>query len=189
MNPTNARRFELLVVLAMTLVARPLAAQDASDPFGQKDPYVLAVACFARGDMAGAEAYIKDNIFDKPEDYFSLDKLRKSVKADRRISLREIVEKVFGGIKSFKSKDDLLEEEFQKFVAIHKPESKYTRSIKNFLKAYITDNEIRDIMEKREYPRLATNPKVSMEDLRELGEYRRIIPEYVKDYVSLNAYL
>ena len=80
------------------------------------------------------------------------------VKADRRISLREFIEKIFGGIATFKSKDELLEEEFEKFIAIYKPDSKYVLPIKNYLKAYITDGEIRDIMEKGEYPRLATNP-------------------------------
>ena len=43
-----------------------------------------------------AEEHIKQAIFNKPEDYFDLDKLRKSLKLDRRLSLREILEKIFG---------------------------------------------------------------------------------------------
>jgi type I restriction enzyme, R subunit len=62
----------------------------------------------------------------------------------------------------------LLEEEFDKFVAIYKPDSKYVPLIKNYLKAYITDHEIRDIVESKEYSRLATNPKVTMKDFRAL---------------------
>lgn len=153
----------------------------------KNDP--VAKEKYEKGDMAGVEAYVKDKIFDKPEDYFNLDKLRKSVKADRRISLREIIEKVFGGVKKFKSKDDLLEEECEKFTTIYKPESKYIHPIKNFLKSYITDPEIRDIIETKQYARFATNPKVSMDDFKSLNGYREKIPEYVKDYVSLNAYL
>lgn len=141
------------------------------------------------GDIAGIEEYVKDKIFDKPEDYFNLEKLRKSVKADRRISLKEFIEKIFGGITKFKTKDELLEEEFEKFVAINKPENKYVLPIKNYLKAYITDSEIRDIIETGEYPRLATNPKLSMADLRDLNGWIKTVPEYVKDYVPLNSYL
>jgi type I restriction enzyme R subunit len=61
--------------------------------------------------------------------------------------------------------------------------------IKNYLKAYITDNEIRDIIEKGEYTRLATNPKLTFVDLQELNGWIEKVPEYVKDYVSLNAYM
>ncbi len=144
---------------------------------------------YEEGDLETIEEYVKDNIFDKPEDFFSLEKLRKSVKADRRISLREFIEKVFGGISNFKSKDELLEDEFEKFVAINKPENQFVLPIKNYLKAYITDNEIRDIIEKGEYTRLATNPKLTMSDLNELNGWVEKVPEYVKDYVSLNAYM
>lgn len=144
---------------------------------------------YEEGDLATIEEYVKDKIFDKPEDFFSLEKLRKSVKADRRISLREFIEKVFGGIASFKSKDELLENEFEKFIAINKPENQFVLPVKNYLKAYITDNEIRDIIEKGEYTRLATNPKLTFADLEALNGWIEKVPEYVKDYVSLNAYM
>ena len=56
------------------------------------------------------------------EDYYSLDKLRRAASVDSRLTLREILEKVFDLIPAFKSKDELLEEEFAKFVADHKPD-------------------------------------------------------------------
>jgi len=144
---------------------------------------------YEQGDVIGAEEYVKNKIFDKPENYFNIEKLRKAVKADRRIPLREFIEKIFGGIKKFKTKDELLEEECEKFVAIYKPESKYVSHIKNYLKAYITDPEIRDIVETKEYSRFATNPKITMKDFCELNGWREIVPEYVKDYISLNSYM
>ncbi|MFA4990850.1 MAG: DEAD/DEAH box helicase family protein [Candidatus Paceibacterota bacterium] len=144
---------------------------------------------YEQGDVKGAEEYIKTEIFEKPEDYFNLEKLRKAVKADRRITLREVIEKIFGGINKFKSKDELLEEEFEKFVTIYKPDNKYALLIKNYLKAYITDPEIRDIVETKEYSRFATNPKVTMKDFRDLNGWREVVPEYVKDYVSINAFM
>lgn len=144
---------------------------------------------YEQGDVKGAEEYIKSEIFDKPEDYYNLEKLRKAIKADRRITLKEFIEKIFGGISKFKTKDELLEEEFEKFMAIYKPGSKYVLPIKNYLKAYITDSEIRDIVETKQYARFATNPKVSMKDFKDLNGYREIVPEYVKDYVPINAFM
>jgi len=153
----------------------------------KEDPFIKQK--YEEGDLATIEDYVKDNVFDKPEDFFNLEKLRKSVKADRRISLREFIEKIFGGITNFKSKDELLEDESEKFIAINKPESQFVMPIKNYLKAYITDNEIRDIIEKGEYTRLATNPKLTFADLEALNGWIERVPEYVKDYVSLNAYM
>ncbi len=65
--------------------------------------------------LDGIEQYILTNIFEKPEEFYNLDKLRKSIKVDRRLVLREIIEKMLGYIPYFKSKDELLEDEFDKF--------------------------------------------------------------------------
>jgi len=43
-------------------------------------------------------------------------------------------------------------------------------------------------VEKREFNRLATNPKVTLADYKALDNWRDIIPEYVKDYVHMNAF-
>ena len=54
--------------------------------------------------------YVNSELMDKPEEYYTLDKLRKAAAVDRRVTLREILERVFGLIPGFKSKDELLEE-------------------------------------------------------------------------------
>ena len=103
------------------------------------------------GNFEAAEDYIKSEIFNKPEEYFDMDKLRKAAQIDRRLTLREIIEKIFGFINRFKSKDELLNDEFDKFTSIYKPEVENVLPIKNFLKAYITDSTVRDIVETKEY--------------------------------------
>jgi len=144
---------------------------------------------YERGDIRAAEDHIRNNLFDKPEEFFNLDKLRKAIQLDRRLTLREIIEKIFGGLDKFKSKDELLEEELAKFISINKPDAGHMPQIQLFFKAYITDNEIRDIVEKREFNRLATNPKVTLADYKALNSWCDIIPDYVKDYVHLNAFM
>ena len=141
------------------------------------------------GKYEEAEAYIKKEVFDKPEKYFDLDKLRKSVKLDRRLSLREILEKIFGRIKKFKSKDELLEEEIGKFISIYHPENKFIHIIRQFIKAYIIDAELREILNSQEYGRLATNSKFNMSDLKELDGWRDPVVEYIKDYVPINTFV
>ena len=134
--------------------------------------------------------YVNREIFDKPEEYYTLDKLRKAAAVDRRITIREILEKVFDLIPDFKSKDELLEEEFAKFVADHKPErTGAIIPIKNYFKAYATDGYVRDIIDKRQFARLATSQSFSSDDFRAVPrKYRDLVPEYIKDYVSLNQF-
>jgi type I restriction enzyme R subunit len=144
---------------------------------------------YEKGDMRAAEEYVRENLFDKPEEFFNLERLRKSIQLDRRLGLREILEKTFGDIERFKSKHELLDEELDKFVSIHKPDASCISRIRDFFKAYVTDSEIRDIIENKEYNRLATNPKVTIADLKDLEEWRDVIPEYVKDYVPLNTFM
>jgi type I restriction enzyme R subunit len=144
---------------------------------------------YERGDIKGAEEIVARDLFNKPEDFFNLDKLRQAVSLDRRITLRELLAKVFGEIDRFKTKDELLEDELAKFVSIHRPDAAHMPVIRQFFKAYVTDGGVRQIVESREFGRLADNPKVSLADVRALDQWRDVIPEYVKDYVPLNQFL
>ena len=134
--------------------------------------------------------YVNREVFDKPEEYYTLDKLRKAAAVDRRLTLREILEKVFGLIPRFKSKDELLEEEFAKFVADYKPdEPAAIPAIKTYFKAYVTSGRVREIIDTRQYVDLATLAMFSARDFKAVPEkYRLLVPEYIKDYVSLNQF-
>jgi type I restriction enzyme R subunit len=134
--------------------------------------------------------YVNREVFDKPEEYYTLEKLRKAAAVDRRLTLREILEKIFGFIPRFKSKDELLEEEFAKFVVDCKPEEATAiPAIKNYFKAYATSDQLRHIIESKQFTDLATNPVFSTRDFKAVpAKYRTLVPEYIKDYVSLNQF-
>ena len=134
--------------------------------------------------------YVNREVFDKPNEFYTLDKLRKAAAVDRRLGLREILEKIFGLIPRFKSRDELLEEEFAKFVADYKPqEAEAILALKNYFKAYVTSDQIRHIIDSGELTDLATNSFFPLRDFRAVPkQYRTLIPNYVKDYVSLNQF-
>ena len=139
------------------------------------------------GNMASAEAYVREHIFDKPEEYFNLEKLRKSVEVDRKLTLRELLERAFDLIPHFKTKAEKLDEECDKFISIYKPNPEQVLYIRNFLKAYITDQSLREIVDSREFGQLATS--VVQQDFKALEpEWREQIPIYVKDYVQIDEY-
>ena len=142
------------------------------------------------GQWDRAIEYVNRKVFNRPEEYYNLAKLRQAAAVDRRLTLREILEKIFELIPRFKSKEELLEEEFNKFVADHKPdEAASIPAIKSYFKAYVTSDQIRHIIDSRHFTDLATNPVFSTRDLRAVPQrYRDIVPEYVKDYVPLNQF-
>lgn len=142
------------------------------------------------GNWEQVVSHIQNEIFDKPEEYFNLEKLRKAAKIDRKVSIREMVEKVFGIIPKFKSKDELLEEEFDKFISIYPPEEDVNlRALKYFFKAYIVDGEIRKIIEAKDFHALQTNPTLTISQFKEVAaKYREMIPLYIKDYINLEKF-
>ena len=137
-----------------------------------------------------AEDHVSRNIFDKPEEYYTLDKLRRAAEVDRPLTTREVLEKAFGRIPRFKSKDELLEEEFGKFIVDYGPgRASSVTDIKNYFKAYATNGLVRAVIDKRKFGNLATNPVFSDHDFRQVPErFRRLVPEYIRDYVSLKQF-
>jgi len=132
--------------------------------------------------------YIEKHILDKPEEYFTLEKLRKSISIDRRISLKEMIEKIFGMIPYFKTKDELLEEEFDRFDSRYLPKEEYFTYAKTVFKAYILDAEFRTIVDNKNFALLNVSPYG--EAFKKLPvELRNAIPEYIKDYVPINNFV
>jgi len=134
--------------------------------------------------------YIKNEIFERPEEYFNIEKLSRSYKLDRKLTIREIIEKIFGIIPDFKNKDQLLEEEFQKFVttnAIHETEN--ITALRHFFKAYIVDQDLREIIRNKDFAMINNISSISMEDFKAISdEGRTIVPQYIETYVSIDKF-
>jgi type I restriction enzyme R subunit len=132
---------------------------------------------------------LKENYENKPELYITLEKIRKANNLDRRLTWREVLEFVFGFIPFFKKKDELLDDECDKFISIHRPDYNYIPYIKNFIKAYITDGDFRNIIERKEFAKLAVFSGFSLDDFRQLNGFRDTLPAYIKENIQINTYL
>jgi type I restriction enzyme, R subunit len=148
---------------------------------------------FKEGRLEEAEDYVRRELFNKPEEYINLDKLRRAVKLDRRLTLREVLEKIFGKLKKFKKKDEILEEEISKFIELHGTDRDNLQdcihTIRLFMKEYITNVTFREIIDSGDFTELETNPVFSMKDLEELDGWKDDLINYVKDYVNLNVFM
>ena len=135
--------------------------------------------------------YVNREVFDKPEEFYSLAKLRHAAAVDRRLTLREILEHVLGLVPQLKSKDEILEEEFAKFVADHTPRRPESiAAIKTYFKAYAANGYVRHAIDERRFATLATNASFSASDLRQVPKrFRDLVPQYIRDYISLNQFV
>jgi type I restriction enzyme R subunit len=130
------------------------------------------------GDVAVASARAKEKYENKPEEYFNLEKLRKSLKIDRKISWQELLELIYYGNK-IKPKDDLLNDEFDKFISTNNIANvKDMQCLCYFFKAYISDPAVRSIIDQQDFTELYHNPTFNVE-----------LPYYINTYVPLNKFL
>lgn len=140
------------------------------------------------GDYEKMEQFVKENVFNKPEDYFTMERIRQGYKADRHISLWEILDKIFGRISNFKSKDELAQEEFDKFLVNSDVNQEVYYEAREFFRNYLIDENFRVAINQKRFNEYAGNP-VMLEVFQKLGKERLSqIPEYIKDNVKLNIF-
>ena len=140
----------------------------------------------AENDIDSAAEYIKANYLNKPKEFYTLDKLRRALKIDRKISMNELVDMIYNGTE-IKMKNQLIDDEFGKFLSIHKPENADMLAIKYFFNAYITDKDFRAIIDSNDLSKLYDYGSFSVEDFKKAEEsLRKIIPQYIRDYVPLD---
>jgi type I restriction enzyme R subunit len=139
-------------------------------------------------DYPAAEQYITEKIFNRAEHFFNLGKLRKSLQVDWRAPFRQILDLALGRTDRIKSRTEVFEEEFNKFISIHHPESRYVPYARRLFTAYLSDESIRKIIDQGRYGQLMS-PLLSLSDIDMLNGWKQIIPQYIKDYIPLNYFM
>jgi len=143
---------------------------------------------FETGDYEQMEGYVKEKIFNKPEDFFTLERIRQGYQSDRHLSLWEILDKIFGRIPRFKSKDELAQEEFEKFLVNSDVSPEVYYEAREFFRNYLIDENFRTAVNQKRFNEYAGNPAM-LEVFQKLGKNRiSQIPEYIKDNVKLNIF-
>lgn len=135
----------------------------------KKDDY--AREQYEQGNVSLVEKYINDTYMNKPTEYFTWDKLRKSINTDRHITIKEMIAKALGIISYFKNKSELIADEFEAFLLTHEISSEKYYAVRQFFETYLTDKEVRRIIEDGKYQLLGTEcPTYTFDELRELGK-------------------
>ncbi len=142
------------------------------------------------GDVEVATARAKEKYDNKPEEYFDLEKLRKSLKIDRKIGWRELLELIYFG-NQIKGKDDLLSDEFEKFISTNNVSNiDDLQGLRYFFYAYITDPSVRHIIDQQDFTELYHNSSFNVEDFNRVDDdMKSKLPYYVNTYVPIQKFV
>lgn len=142
-------------------------------------------------DELALEFYIKSRIFDKPNEYYNVKKLERSLGLDRHLTVKEIVLNIMGKQQGYKTKYEIVKHEFENFVLLNKEElEKYAdimSSIEVLFQAYILDSTIRAAVKNKQFHTFFNSPISS--DIRKVKHViikgERIL-DYISQYVTAN---
>ena len=131
-----------------------------------------------------AETYLKDEVLDKPNEFFTIEKIRKSLGLDRQLTVPELLLHVFGHIDHIPSQRECLDEEFDKLDKAINPDDSVYSNVKEVFEAYAVDDGFRYIIDSKKFADLSVHP--SGDAFRELPlELKQSIPLYIKENVNL----
>ena len=131
---------------------------------------------------------MQENIFEKPTEFWNLDKLLTSYGVDRRASLKEIMMKIFLKDYKLKTREDLANDYFQKFISeVQFDNSKYNPA-KRLFDSYLLYEDIREKINSNSPD--PNDARFGLREMKELGKDNRIqIVNYIKDNISINQFL
>lgn len=139
-------------------------------------------------DWISLSAYIQENLFEKPTEFWNLDKLLIAYGVDRRASLKEIMMKIFLKDYKLKSREDLANEYFQKFISETQFDSTKLNPAKRLWDSYLLYEDIREKINSNSPD--PNDARFGLREMKELGRENRIlIINYIKDNISINQFL
>ncbi len=150
-----------------------------------------AKAQYEQGNYAAAQHYIEETYLHKPSEFFTWDKLRQATGVDRRVTVREMLDKIFGAIPAFKSKKELVDDEFDGYLLTCGVPAGDYHEVRRFFETYLTDKEVRRAIEDKKFQLLGTEiPSYTFADLKRLGpDNMNNIIGYVNDNVNLSRFM
>lgn len=129
------------------------------------------------------EDFINENYFKKNNTNLKL--LSNHLNLGRTPTTRELIEKTLGFITNIKSKKDLIDDHYKKFVSEFNFDKNEYWKIKNFFEVYSTDDEFKNIIKKKELSALASNNKFSINDYRDIEKMVPNIVSYCDNNINI----
>jgi len=145
-------------------------------------------------DRNAAIDYLKMEVFNKPEHFMNLDKMRKFFKLDRKLGVDEALDIVMGRIDQPKRKQEIMEEKFNEAVALSNltdtlaDDPQMYRSAKSFFDAYVSSSDIQKAIDEGDFAQLFHTGELSFVEFKSLKNAHVAEPliQYARDYVEID---
>ncbi len=140
-------------------------------------------------DFEAAEEILRTEVIDKPKHNITLDKVRKALGLDRRVTTRELLDLAFDPSYKPKTKDQLLNDEFDKFLLTEKLDPEKYDVAKTLFKSYTSNTQVEQYVDSGDYTMLEFTGQFTPKELQSMDEsVLKRVPAYVKDYVPTGRY-
>jgi type I restriction enzyme R subunit len=143
-------------------------------------------------DVEGLIDYLQRDIFNKPIEFFTLEKIERALGLKRHLTIREVAHNIITGHEEYKTKEEILNDEFENFVLINKddikkhPES--IQALREIFVAYLVDTNIREAIKHKQFQVLINSQlypavkQIKTEKIKNMP-----ILEYIPYYVTTNS--
>ena len=176
---------EINIPQAGMRIDRDLYKSFKEEFFKDKQSYTNLKQMIENQNFDDAEKYFKEKYLNKS---YSLDKLREALGLDVNISIKDLLLYTFGFISKIKNKDEILDEEFDKFDDRFKLDESSFNAVKQVFDAYATDKEFREKIDSGKFAELNVHP--SGDYFFKLPEdLRNKIPTYIKENINLERFI
>jgi type I restriction enzyme R subunit len=134
--------------------------------------------------------HVTANLFNKPQEFWNFEKLQNAYGIDRRISPEELMQKVFIPDYRLKSRQDLVDEQFERFIGAGMVDGSHYNEAKQLFSSYLLFDDVKEAIHTNQMGMFTKDMRISTQDFKKLGrpDFEATI-NYIKDNVPLNRFL
>ena len=145
------------------------------------DPFIVDAANDEDWDRVADQ--VQSNHFNKPEDYFDLQRLQRALGLDDDVGLREILEFTLEHIPEVKTRGQRAIEAFDQYLVINPdiPPSD-APAVRAYFLAYATNDTVRDAIDNADFQALSTNPAFNFQTFKQVPkEFHESVPNWINN--------
>ncbi len=155
-------------------IDRELYRKETSEQFEHilKNSKTLQDAFQEKG-VSGVEDVLKKEVFDRPSEFWTPEKIRQSYervhRTERKIWLREMIAKWLWLINKFEDRNEKLDTEWQKFISTERPNidtAEQLNALRDIFETYLSDSNFREIIHSKRFWELASNSTVNISEIQ-----------------------
>lgn len=137
-----------------------------------------------------AKDFLRKEVFDKPNFFISLEKLRKIFGLNRRLDLDEAIDLITGEETKPKDRDAKIKDYFDEFILDKNLGEQLTGELYDtayeVFDAYIANEQVRKIINAKEFGKLQGVGSIGLSHIRLLGDIFPQIIQYINDYIAID---